>query len=249
MKTTFKKAKKTFADYIDSTLFTAGIGALFFNPFYFARKGLIKGIGEFSGKLKGEMLDVGCGNKPYKKMFSCEKYVGLEINTQRQQENKNVDFFYDGKTFPFNSKKFDSVFCSEVLEHVFEPFNFIDEINRVLKIDGKLLLTVPFVWNEHEQPYDYGRYSSFGISHLLEKHGFKIIGNQKTGRGITTIIQLTTEYIRKATLTKSYSINLLLIGLISAPINIIGSILALILPKGQDLFIDNVILAQKISDI
>ena len=57
--------------------------------------------------------------------------------------------------------------CNQVLEHVFNPDDFVREIARVLKPGGALLLTVPFVWNEHEQPYDYARYSSFGLRAFL----------------------------------------------------------------------------------
>jgi SAM-dependent methyltransferase len=70
-----------------------------------------------------------------------------------------------------------------VLEHVFNPDDFLNEVNRVLKPSGKLLLTVPFVWDEHEQPYDYARYSSFGLRSLLEKHGFSIVKHEKVGGG------------------------------------------------------------------
>ena len=68
--------------------------------------------------------------------------------------NKHADRSYDGKTFPFSDGEFDAVLTSEVLEHVFNPDEFLSEINRVLRDDGVLLLTVPFVWDEHEQPFD-----------------------------------------------------------------------------------------------
>ena len=107
------------------------------------------------------MIDIGCGNKPYKNLFKhCKSYIGLEI----ESENKNsADFTYDGKNFPFEDETFDSAVCSEVLEHVFEPNQFLKEVNRVLKKNGLIILTLPFFWDEHEQPYDYARYTSFGL--------------------------------------------------------------------------------------
>ena len=69
--------------------------------------------------------------------------------------------------------------CNQVLEHVFNPQEFLGELGRVLARGGRLLLTVPFVWDEHEQPFDYARYSSFGLKALLEQHGFRVLQHRK----------------------------------------------------------------------
>ena len=172
------------------------------------------------------------------------EYVGLEIETTLNRELKKADYFYDGKKFPFGNAEFDSIVTNQVLEHVFNPDEFLSEINRVLKMNGKLLLTVPFVWDEHEQPYDYARYSSFGLKSLLEKHGFEIISHQKSVNDFGVIIQLLNAYFYKITckiplLRKVTTLTL------CALINVIGIITALLLPKNEDLYLDNVILAKK----
>jgi SAM-dependent methyltransferase len=134
-----------------------------------------------------------------------------------------------------------------VLEHVFNPDEFIEEINRVLKIGGKLLLTVPFVWDEHEQPYDYARYSSFGLKHLLENHNFKIIESKKSISDFRVIIQLINGYIYKK--SKKYFLLKQLAQLIFIfPFNIIGLILKTF-PGNTDLYLDNIILAEKANDL
>lgn len=97
--------------------------------------------------------------------------------------------FFDGKNIPIKSGYIDSVICTQVFEHVFEPEIFLNEINRVLKKNGHLLLTLPFVWDKHKKPYDYSRYSSFGIKYLLEKKGFKIIQQYKTTKDFSLIAQ------------------------------------------------------------
>ena len=71
------------------------------------------------------------------------------------------------------------------------------------------LMTVPFVWDEHEQPYDYARYSSFGLKHILSENGFEVIKHLKSNNGLEVIFQLINAYIFKVTLTKSVYINLL----------------------------------------
>ncbi|MHB8482295.1 MAG: class I SAM-dependent methyltransferase [Nitrospiria bacterium] len=217
------------------------------NPHYIARKCLWNSIAKFSTHFNGGvLLDIGCGEKPYKKLFKVEKYYGLEVPVSgHSQQAKHNDIFFDGKICPFQSNSIDYVFCGEVLEHVFEPETFIQEIKRVLKPGGLLLLTVPFVWSEHEQPYDYGRYSSFGIQYLFKKIKFDILGFEKTGNFIQTISQLLASYIFTFFLEFNFFIRILVSSFIIFPILLFGLIFSTLLPKNKDLFLDNVILARK----
>jgi len=217
-----------------------GIGLLV-NPFYFARKGLHQGIVAFAPSVRGKILDVGCGSKPYRKYFDASEYIGLEI----EGRNKLADRHYDGKEFPFKDGEFDSVLTSQVLEHVFNPEEFLLEVNRVLKDGGVLLLTVPFIWDEHEQPFDYARYSSFGLRHLLESHGFEVIDHRKSTDDIRVIFQMINAYIYKKTNTRSTRLNLLFTLILMAPFNLLGEFFARILPGNNDLYLDNIVLARK----
>lgn len=240
--------KTKFSKYIDKQEFNPDIAGLLINPFYFARRGLYKNIKELSKFIKGKVLDVGCGQKPYEELFNCEQYIGLEYDSPQNRAVKNADFFYDGKTFPFNDKEFDNAVMNEVLEHVFNPDEFLSELNRVLKDGANLLLTVPFVWDEHEQPYDFARYSSFGIKHLLEKHGFEILEFRKSVDNVGVIFQLINDYIYKLIIKKGRKWEFWLTNILTAPINISGIVLSVILPKNKDLYLDNIVLAMKVSD-
>ena len=175
--------------------FYPGFIGIFVNPFYHARLGLRKAMSRFSSELKGRLLDVGCGSKPYQELFVVDDYIGLDIDSEASRNRKIADYFYDGKTFPFNEDEYDSVLCNQVLEHVFNPDEFLSEIKRVLKPGGRLLLTGPFVWDEHEQPHDYARYSSFGLKALLDKNGFNVIGYKKIGADASIIFQLINAYL------------------------------------------------------
>lgn len=228
--------------------FEPSLIGLFVNPFFIARKGLLESIKHFGEEIIGKTLDVGCGTKPYENFFSCSKYIGLEIETTINRENKNVDVFYEGGKFPFGDKEFDSIVTNQVLEHVFTPNEFLSEINRVLKKDGKLLLTVPFVWDEHEQPYDYARYSSFGLAHLLNQHGFEIIESKKSINDFRIFAQLLNAYIYKTT-QKNKVIRQLFTFFVMSIITIIGILLSKILPKNNDLYLDNIMLAKKNADV
>lgn len=219
--------------------------ALFLNPFYFARKGLFTSITRVAHCIHGKTLDIGCGQKPYASFFLSSEYLGLEIDTPENCLKKQADFFYDGHHMPFEDSSFDSIVCNEVLEHVFNPDDFLDETYRILKQGGVVLFTMPFVWDEHEQPYDYARYSSFGIKFLLEKHGFEILQQEKTNNGIEVIFQLINAYIYKKLCTKGRILRFFTISTLCSFFNILGLIFSYILPKNNDLYLDNVILARK----
>jgi SAM-dependent methyltransferase len=194
-------------------------------------------------------LDIGCGTKPYESISNVSEYIGLEIDNESNRNNNYADYFYDGQVMPFKDKEFDSVMSNQVLEHVFNPDEFLKEINRVTKINGIFLITVPFVWDEHEQPYDYARYSSFGLKHILHKNGFEIIEQIKSNNGLEVIFQLINAYLYKITVTNNLYKNLFFTIIFMAPFNILGLILSKLLPKNDDLYLDNIVLAKKIKDV
>lgn len=229
---------------------TRTLGFLF-NPWYFARRALWYNIKTLSSHLNGKCLDIGCGVKPYRSLFkNVESYIGLE-HEGCDKVLQETDVLYDGNIMPFQDGEFDSIICNEVLEHVFNPEVFLKEVQRVVKNNGILLFTVPFCWDEHEQPYDYARYSSFGLKYLMEKHNFKILEQHKTCSDITVIFQLINGYIYKSILknTRFYYIKYMFVLLLSSIFNILGLLLNILLPKNTDLYLDNVLLLQKAGNI
>lgn len=231
--------------YYRKKQFFPGLAGIFINPFYFARKGLARHISELAGNITGKTLDVGCGTKPYAHLYCSDEYVGLEIDTPENRASKKAEYFYDGSRFPFADATFDSMVANEVFEHVFNPDRFLEEVARVLKPGGRILLTLPFVWDEHEQPHDFARYSSFGIKALLERHGFEIVEQRKSTDDIRVIFQLLNAYIFKKTATGHAWPNLIITLLIMAPINILGELVFLVTPRNPDLYLDNIVLARK----
>lgn len=222
-----------------------GFVGLFINPFYFARRELAAAVRELAPQLGGRVLDVGCGDRPYERLIPSQEYVGLEIDTPVNRARARADAYYDGRRFPFEDGAFDAVLCNQVLEHVFEPEAFVREIARVLKAGGRLLLTVPFVWDEHEQPRDYARYSSFGLKALLERTGLQVSQQRKTAADLRALFQMANAYLYKVTATRSPYLNLLAALFLMAPLNLVGSVLAWITPANADLYLDNVVLAAK----
>jgi SAM-dependent methyltransferase len=218
---------------------------IFVNPFYFARAGLRDAMVEFAPQLSGKLLDVGCGSEPYRALFTVDTYIGLDIDSDASRQRGIADQLYDGGSFPFSDGAFDSALCNQVLEHVFNPNVFLGEIFRILNPGGRLLMTVPFVWDEHEQPYDFARYSSFGLRAILEKQGFKILLHKKLGADPTVLFQLANAYLFKISLGLPRSIILLMTVTVMALINLAGLIARRLLPGNPDLFLDHVVLVEK----
>jgi len=231
--------------YYAEQMVRPGLIGLFVNPFYFARKELYLAVQELGPQLGGRVLDVGCGYRPYESLVPSQEYVGLEIDTPESRARAKADAFYDGRSFPFEDGSFDAVICNQVLEHVFEPEEFVREIARVLKPGGRLLLTVPFVWDEHEQPRDYARYSSFGLAALLERHSFRILHQRKTAGDVRALFQMINAYLYKITVTGSPYVNLFVTLLLMAPVNLLGVVAAWVTPRNADFFLDNVVLAER----
>ncbi len=218
------------------------------NPFFLARRELWRKLSDLSPKISGSILDVGCGSKPYQSIFKEARYVGLDIDSPISRARATADKLYDGARFPFENAEFENAICNQVLEHVFAPDYFLSEINRVLVPSGLLLLTVPFVWDEHEQPFDFARYSSFGLKNLLERNGFEVIEHHKLLADASVLFQLAIAYAWKVIPGHSFSRNLAVSFLVAFPLSTMGLIVKRLLPKNPDFFLDQLVLARKLGD-
>jgi SAM-dependent methyltransferase len=224
------------------------------HPYYFIRKALFKAISENANQLQGNMMDFGCGSKPYKALFGhLKSYVGVDYDGDgHSHENEQIEVYYDGNTIPFEANHFDSILCSEVFEHLFNLEEILLELHRVLKSGGKLLVTCPFVWNLHEAPIDYARYTPFALRHLFEKAGFKILKAERGGTFMEVITQLKNVFAMGAVFgryNEKYYTNRWPFRIFQ-PIyitlnNISGFILNKILPKRYDSYFINVFLVEK----
>jgi SAM-dependent methyltransferase len=226
--------------------FNPGFLGVFLNPFFLARRGLWSEMRRLSTFARGRVLDVGCGTQPYRSLFEVPEYVGLDIDTPLSRARGTADAFYDGQRLPFDVARFDTVLCNQVLEHVFNPEQFVAEMGRVLVPGGRLILSVPFVWDEHEQPWDYARYTSFGLRALLEGGGFRILEQRKLLADCSVLFQLANAYLYKVLRSRHPSVNVVVNVLLMAPISLLGWLAGVLLPDNQDLFLDQAVLAEKL---
>jgi SAM-dependent methyltransferase len=226
--------------------FSPSLLGVFINPYYFCRRGLYKGIDSNKRFMKGRLLDLGCGEKPYKEVFDVREYIGLDIEESgHSHKNEQIDVYYDGKTIPFGNNYFDSIFSSEVFEHIFNLEQILNELHRVIKPGGHMLITLPFVWDEHEIPYDFARYTSFGIEHLLKKNGFEIITIEKTTNYVETVFQIWNVYVNQFVLPSNNFLKVLMTPLFIAPVTIFGIFVSKILPKNKNCYLNNIVVAKK----
>jgi SAM-dependent methyltransferase len=225
--------------------FVPGCLGIIINPFFLARRALYLRIKSLAYHITGTVLDIGCGSKPYQFLFPCNEYVGIDIESAKARHHSKADIFFNGDLLPFESDHFDSIICTQVLEHVFEPDQFFNEIGRVLKPGGRLLLTTSFVWDEHEPPADFARYTSFGLEHLLTRHGFVVVEFHKNLDDARLLFQLMNGIIYKKIMGFPLPVRLLVTGTLIASINMAGILCFRLLPRNPDLYLDSVVLAIK----
>lgn len=219
------------------------------HPLYLIRRAIYRHISRYAPQLQGKMLDFGCGSKPYRSLFQVDDYTGLDYeNPGHPHLNEQIDVFYDGKHIPFPGETFDSVLATEVFEHVFLLDETLQEINRVMKPGGKILLSTPFVFVEHEAPHDFARYTAFGMGALLERNGFTVLSLEKTSNFVETLCQMRIWYLNSTFLGYLKIIPLLgplLRTFFICLLNIASLVLGKIMPAKSEWYLGLVVLAQK----
>jgi SAM-dependent methyltransferase len=79
------------------------------------------------------------------------------------------------------------------------------EIKRVLKPNAVLFLTVPFIWGEHEVPYDFRRYTTYGIKRQVELLDMELVSLEKGSPGVSALIKLGISEVRHSRTTSALS--------------------------------------------
>lgn len=127
-----------------------------------------------------DIIDIG-GKKVNKRgQFNIENY-DVKVKYLNIDPKTNPDFLCNAESIPAADKSFDIVILSEILEHTSNPENILMEAYRVLKDNGKALVTVPFLYHEHPDPHDFSRHTSFYWKQLTKQIGFKKITIENQG--------------------------------------------------------------------
>jgi SAM-dependent methyltransferase len=121
------------------------------------------------------VIDAGAGEGRFKPEFAHTHYFGVDLAIGDETWNySDLDTLSTLTSLPFAENTFDVALCNQVLEHVPEPFLVFREIQRVLKPGGKLYFSAPQSWHQHQKPHDYYRYTSYGLTYLMQKAGFAV---------------------------------------------------------------------------
>lgn len=118
--------------------------------------------------IHGRVLDFGAGTAKYKSLIvpHAKTYTSFDMIA-----GPNTDVVGDVLAPPFPDNSFETVICTQVMEHVREPWTMIEQISRILAPGGVCILTTPFLLPYHADPHDYFRYTTEGGSALFTRAG------------------------------------------------------------------------------
>lgn len=142
------------------------------SPDYLFYYYLMPCIDEAGRKARGRLLDIGCGNKPYREKFAgVSEFLGCDVV---QSSLNRVDVLCLADAIPLPDQSFDVILCTQTIEHVANFQGLLDEAFRLLKPGGTLFISGPMYWYHHEAPYDFHRFTAYGFRHDLEQAGFAV---------------------------------------------------------------------------
>lgn len=136
------------------------------------------------------LIDVGAGNSPYRELFSHLRYESSDWEHSPHPGAHHVDHVGPAHDLPVDDSAYDGVLCTQVLEHVPSPDAVARELYRILRPGGRLYLTVPLAWELHEMPFDFYRYTPYGLARILGDAGFQRLDIAPRNDCFRTLAQL-----------------------------------------------------------
>ncbi len=121
-------------------------------------------IKKILGDLEGKVLILGAGQQKYSKLIPLASHLIISDISNY----KNVDIIIDAHSLPYPEKNFDAIVAIEVYEHLHSPSEAAKEMFRVLKKNGKAIISTPFIFRLHGDPFDYQRYTNAGLKVLFK---------------------------------------------------------------------------------
>ncbi|MGI8624271.1 MAG: methyltransferase domain-containing protein [Solirubrobacteraceae bacterium] len=190
--------------------------------------------------VRGDVLDVGCGDKPYAGWMSgANRHFGIDV-----VDGPEVDAVIDpAGSWPVVDEEFDVVLCTQVLEHVGDLELTLRELVRSVRPGGEVIVTVPFIFHEHNSPHDYRRFSRHGARSLLDDD-FEVLAVHAQGGAGSTLGAIALGWVQDSARTSrarmlAFGALLPLWLLVCLVVNVLGGLLDRVDPTG--LFYGNVL--------
>lgn len=159
-----------------------GRGGLGTHRWFFGRR-LWRDLRHAAAYAKGRLLDLGCGIKPYEPLCApyVTQHVGFDLPQSLDSRGCRADVTGSAAALPFADGSFDSVLCTQMLDDFPEPSVVLGEIARVLAPGGVLILTVNQLYPVHDPPFDYYRFTRYGLEYQVKRAGMSVEFLQATG--------------------------------------------------------------------
>ncbi len=141
-----------------------------------------------------QVLDLGGTKIDKRGKFNLNTYNLAVIYANLGME-KQPDVQADAAILPFACQSFDIVICGELLEHVPNPAPVLAQAWAVLKPTGRLLISVPFLYHIHGDPYDYGRYTDHYWQEQLNAAGFTKIVIERHGLFFSVLLDMIKQFL------------------------------------------------------
>jgi len=174
---------------------------------YLVRSSIYNTLKGFISRCKGILLDIGCGEMPYKQFVlensNITQYIGMDIENPKYQKDTKPDIFWDGHKIPLDDNSVDCAIATEVFEHLPNIDQVLKETYRVLKPGGKLFFTVPFLWPIHDNPQDEYRYTPFSLKRYLQNAGFTDINIEAMGGWDASLAQMIGLWVRRSPMSEA----------------------------------------------
>ncbi len=184
---------------------------------YIPRTSLLNHIKRSTSYYKGKLLDVGCGVMPYKELIKkngdIDEYIGMDLPNSEVYSTSQPDLYWDGYNIPLENSTIDSVLLTEVLEHCPEPQKVLRDINRVLKPNGVVVFSVPFIWYLHESPWDFYRYTPYAIEKMFKDTGYTLPVLETYGSSDLAFLHFYFIWLKKSSFPKFLRFGIYLLSL------------------------------------
>lgn len=128
------------------------------------------------------LYDVGCGEKPFAAFLKgrVAAHVGVDVD-YGFYDTRHIDLIGSADALPMADGSVDAILSSQVIEHLPDPEKAIAEAARVLKPDGLLFLSYPYLYPIHAPPWDFARLSEFAMDRMLTAHGLELVERRTLG--------------------------------------------------------------------